>query len=218
VIAVLSDLTAQQQSQLATRTIPLVVIDPTGEPLHETPSVGATNYSGAMVATRHLLGLGHRRIAMLGGNQQWPFCRARMDGFRAAMDAAGVPVDPDLVRIGSLYVEGGVDDGTALLRLPVPPTAIVTTNDLQAHGVYEAARQAGVRIPQDLSVVGFDDLLFTKWAGPPMTTMRQPLVRMGATAARMILALGSGESLPEQRVVLSTELVVRQSTAAPPIG
>ncbi|HST80748.1 MAG TPA: LacI family DNA-binding transcriptional regulator [Kineosporiaceae bacterium] len=215
VIAVLSDLTVQQQSQLATRSIPLVVLDPTGEPLHETPSVGATNYSGAMVATRHLLGLGHRRIAMLGGNPQWPFCRARMDGFRAAMDAAEVPVDPDLVRIGPLYVEGGLADGTALLQLPNPPTAIFTTNDLQAHGVYEAARRAGVRIPEDLSVVGFDDLTFTKWAGPPMTTMRQPLVRMGATAARMIVALGDGEQLPEQRVVLSTELVVRQSTAAP---
>lgn len=72
-----------------------------------------------------------------------------------------------------------------------------------------------MRIPEDLSVVGFDDLPFTKWAGPPMTTMRQPLVRMGATAARMILALGNGETLPEQRVVLSTELVLRQSTASP---
>ncbi len=168
-----------------------------------------------MVATRHLLDLGHRRIAMLGGNSRWPFCRARMDGFRAAMDAAGVPVDPELVRIGPLYVEGGLSDGAALLRRPDPPTAVLTTNDLQAHGVYEAARQAGVRIPEDLSVVGFDDLPFTKWAGPPMTTMRQPLVRMGATAARMILALGNGETLPEQRVVLSTELVLRQSTASP---
>lgn len=215
VISVLADLTAQQQSQLATRSIPLVVLDPTGEPLHETPSVGATNYSGALVATRHLLELGHRRISFLGGNMRWPFSRARLDGYRAAMDAAGVPIERDLVRIGPLYVEGGLTDGAALLRLPAPPTAIVCTNDLQAHGVYEAARQAGVRIPQDLSVVGYDDLPFSRWAGPPMTTVRQPLVRMGATAARMVVALAAGEELEQHRVELSTELVVRQSTAAP---
>jgi LacI family transcriptional regulator, xylobiose transport system transcriptional regulator len=192
-----------------------VVLDPTGEPLHDTPSVGAANYSGAMVATRHLLELEHRRIGMLCGNLAWPFCRARLDGFTAAMDAAGVPVDRELVRVGPLYVEGGLHDGAALLDLPEPPTAIVTTNDLQAHGVYEAARQAGVRIPQDLSVVGFDDLPFSRWAGPPMTTVRQPLQLMGATAARMVVALANGEPLEQHRVELSTELVVRQSTAPP---
>ncbi|HET9139137.1 LacI family DNA-binding transcriptional regulator [Actinophytocola sp.] len=215
VIAVLSDLTVQQQSQLATRSIPLVVLDPTGEPLHDTPSVVATNYTGAMVATRHLLELGHRRIGMLCGNLTWPFSRARLDGFSAAMDAAGVPVDRELIRIGPLYVDGGLRDGTALLTLPEPPTAIVTTNDLQAHGVYEAARQLGMRIPDDLSVVGFDDLPFSRWAGPPMTTVRQPLQLMGAMAARMVVALANAEPLEQTRVELSTELVVRQSTAPP---
>ncbi|GAT70734.1 lacI family transcriptional regulator [Planomonospora sphaerica] len=215
VIAVFSELTVQQQSQLATRSIPLVVLDPTGEPLHRTPSVGATNWSGGMAATRHLLDLGHRRIAMLSGPTGWPCCRARLDGYRAAMDAAGVPVDPDLVRVSTLYVEGGLRDGGELLRLPDPPTAIFTANDLQAFGVYEAARQAGLRIPEDLSVVGFDDLSFTRWAGPPMTTVRQPLVRMGAAAARMIVALAGGEELEQHRVELATELVVRQSTAPP---
>ncbi|MFC4535601.1 LacI family DNA-binding transcriptional regulator [Sphaerisporangium dianthi] len=216
VIAVFSELTVQQQSQLATRSIPLVVIDPTGEPLHHTPSVGATNWSGGMTATRHLLELGHRRIGMLSGPTQWPCCRARLDGYRAAMDAAGVPVDPDLVRVSTLYVEGGLRDGTELLRLPDPPTAIFTANDLQAFGVYEAARRSGVRIPDDLSVVGFDDLSFTQWAGPPMTTVRQPLVQMGATAARMIATLAADEELEQHRVELATELIVRESTAPPP--
>lgn len=215
VVAVFSELTTQQQAQLATRSIPLVVLDPTGEPLHETPSVGATNWSGGMAATRHLLDLGHRRIAMLSGPTQWPCCRARLDGYRAAMDAAGVPVDPELVRVSTLYVEGGLRDGAELLRLPDPPTAIFTANDLQALGVYEAARRAGVRIPDDLSVVGFDDLSFTQWAGPPMTTVRQPLVQMGAAAARMVLALADGEPLEQHRVELATTLVVRESTAPP---
>ncbi|GAB3884186.1 LacI family DNA-binding transcriptional regulator [Microbispora bryophytorum subsp. camponoti] len=215
VVAVFSELTVQQQSQLATRSIPLVVLDPTGEPLHETPSVGATNWSGGMAATRHLLDLGHRRIAMLSGPTQWPCCRARLDGYRAAMDAAGVPVDPDLVRVSTLYMEGGLRDGTELLRLPDPPTAVFAANDLQALGVYEAARRAGLRIPEDLSVVGFDDLSFTQWAGPPMTTVRQPLVQMGAAAARMVAALAEGEPLEQHRVELATTLVVRESTAPP---
>lgn len=215
VVAVFSELTVQQQSQLATRSIPLVVLDPTGEPLHETPSVGATNWSGGMAATRHLLDLGHRRIAMLSGPTQWPCCRARLDGYRAAMDAAGVPVDPALVRVGTLYVEGGLREGAELLRLPDPPTAVFTANDLQALGVYEAARRAGVRIPEDLSVVGFDDLSFTQWAGPPMTTVRQPLVQMGAAAARMVMALAEGGQLEQNRVELATTLIVRESTAPP---
>jgi len=215
VIAVFSELTADQQVQLSTRAIPLVVLDPTGEPLHQTPSVGATNWSGGLAATRHLLELGHRRIAMVSGPTEWLCCRARLDGFRAAMDTAGVPVDPALVRMSILYGEGGLRDGASLLALPDPPTAIVCANDLQALGVYEAAREAGIRVPTDLSVVGFDDLPLVRWAGPPLTTVRQPLAEMGATAARMIRTLAAGEPLAQTRVELATSLVVRQSTAPP---
>ena len=218
VVAVLSGLTARQQAEFVARKIPLVVLDPTGEPIHETPSVGATNYTGAMMATRHLLDLGHRRIAWLGGNLDWPFCRARFDGFRAAMDGAGAAIDPEMVLTSPLYVSDGLALGQELLSLPEPPTAIVATNDLQAYGVYEAARQAGVRIPEDLSVVGFDDLPFTRWVGPPMTTVRQPLTRMGAAAARMVVALAAGEHIEQHRVELSTELVVRSSTAEPRVS
>jgi len=215
VIAVFSELTVQQQSQLSTRSIPLVVVDPTGEPLHETPSVGATNWNGGLAATRHLLGLGHRRIAMISGPTQWPCCRARLDGYRAAMDEAGVPVVPDLVRDSILYVEGGLRDGAELLRLPDPPTAIFCTNDLQAFGVYEAARRAGVRIPEDLSVIGFDDLAFAQWSGPPMTTVRQPLVQMGTTAANLVVDLANDRQPDQLRIELATTLVVRESTAPP---
>jgi LacI family transcriptional regulator, xylobiose transport system transcriptional regulator len=215
VIAVFSELTVAQQSQLATRGIPLVVVDPTGEPMHETPSVGATNWSAGLSATRHLLGLGHRRIAMVRGPQNWPCCRARFDGYRAALEGAGAPVDPALTPVGALYVEGGRQAGAALLRLPEPPTAIFTTNDLQAYGVYEAARLAGVRIPAELSVVGFDDISYSAWCGPPLTTVRQPLADMGATAARLIVGLVAGDQPASTRVELSTRLVVRESTAAP---
>jgi DNA-binding LacI/PurR family transcriptional regulator len=215
VVAVFSELTVEQQSQLASRSIPLVVLDPTGEPLHQTPSVGATNWTGGLVATRHLLELGHRRIAMVSGPVEWPCCRARLDGYRAAMDAAGVEVDPDLVRIHPLYVEGGLAGATELLALADPPTAIFTANDLQSVGVYQAARRAGVGIPEQLSVVGFDDLSFAEWAMPPLTTIRQPLAQMGATSVELVVALAAGERLPQHRIELATNLVVRESTAVP---
>lgn len=214
VIGVFSEFTEEQRAQLATRAIPLVVLDPTGAPLPETPSVGATNWGGGLAATRHLLDLGHRRIAMISGPREFLFSRARLDGYRAAMDAAGVPVEPALVRQAPLQFEDGYRVGGDLLALPEPPTAVFTANDLLALGVYEAARERGVRIPDDLSVVGFDDLRYAQWAGPPLTTVRQPLAEMGATAATLVLALANGEHPDPHRIELATTLMVRQSTAA----
>jgi DNA-binding LacI/PurR family transcriptional regulator len=215
VIAVFSDLSESVRTQLKTRGIPFVVIDPTGEPLHDTPSIGATNWNGGLAATRHLLGLGHRRIAVIGGPDGILCSRARMDGYRAAMDAAGVPIDPELVSHGPFQVEEGVKKGRALLRRPDPPTAIISGNDLQALGVYQAAREARLHIPEDLSVVGFDDLPVARWVGPPLTTVRQPLVEMAVAAADLVLALARGDKPAQTRLELATELVIRESTAAP---
>ncbi len=213
VISVFSELSDSQQVQLQTRGIPFVVVDPTGEPQHDTPSVGATNWSGGVAATRHLLDLGHRRIAVIGGPQRVLCSRARLDGYRAAMDRAGIPVDPRLVRHGDFHVAAGLAQARALLRLPDPPTAIFAGNDLQAFGVYEAAREARLRIPEDLSVVGFDDLPVAAWVGPPLTTVRQPLVEMAVAATRLVLALARHEPPGPTRIELATSLVVRQSTA-----
>jgi len=215
VVAVFAELTAQQQVQLASRAIPLVLLEPLGEPRPETPAVGAANWSGGSAATRHLLDLGHRRIAVLPGPPEWHCCRVRLDGYRAEMERAGVPVDPELVVTSTLLEEDGLRDARTLLRLPDPPTAIVASGDLQAMGVYEAAREAGMRIPAELSVVGFDDLPFTRWTGPPLTTVRRPLERMGATAVHLALASARGKPVEEIRVELATTLVIRQSTAAP---
>jgi DNA-binding LacI/PurR family transcriptional regulator len=215
VIAVFSDLSESARTQLKTRGIPFVVVDPTGEPLHDTPSIGATNWNGGLAATRHLLGLGHRRIAVIGGPEGILCSRARMDGYRAAMDAAGVAIDPELISHGPFQVEEGVRKGRALLRRPDPPTAIVAGNDLQALGVYQAAREARLHIPEDLSVVGFDDLPVARWVGPPLTTVRQPLIEMAVAAADLVLALARGEHPTQTRLELATELVVRESTAPP---
>jgi DNA-binding LacI/PurR family transcriptional regulator len=215
IIAVLADLSDGQRALLRSRNVPLVVVDPTGEPLHDTPSIGATNWSGGLAATRHLLALGHRRIGVVSGPENVLCSRARLDGYRAAMDEAGVAIDPALIRYGNFHVQEGTTEGRALLALADRPTAIFAGNDLQALGVYQAAREARLHIPEDLSVVGFDDLPVASWVGPPLTTVRQPLVQMAMAAARLVLRLASGEQPSQTRVELATELIVRESTAPP---
>jgi LacI family xylobiose transport system transcriptional regulator len=134
------------------------------------------------------------------------------------MDAAGVRVDPALVSHGRFQVEEGEARGRALLSLADPPTAIVTGNDLQALGVYQAARGLRMHIPEDVSVVGFDDLPVARWVGPPLTTVRQPLNEMAEAAAELVLAMARGLPPAQSRIELSTELVVRESTAPPRPG
>ncbi len=215
VIAVFSDLSATQLAKLRARDIPVVVVDPVGEPGTETPSIGATNWNGGLTATRHLLELGHTRIAMIGGPERVLCSRARVDGYRAALETAGLTVDPDLVRYGDFHVESGFKQATVLLSRPDRPTAIFAGSDLQALGVYEAARAAGLRVPQDLSVVGFDDLPLAEWVGPPLTTVRQPLQDMAAAGTRLAITLARGEKPEHRRIELATTLVVRHSTAPP---
>ena len=215
VIAVFSDLTDAVREQLRARDIPFVVVDPTGEPLHDTPSVGATNWNGGLTATRHLIALGHRRIGVIGGPESILCSRARVDGFRAAMDEAGVRVDPALVSHGAFHVDEGIERGRALLGSADPPTAVITGNDLQALGVYQVARELRLHIPEDISVVGFDDLPVARWVSPPLTTIRQPLVEMAVAAAELALSMARGEAPGQPRVELTTELIVRESTARP---
>ena len=214
VIAVCSIATAQHSEQLAAGGIALVAIDPVGELF--TPVVGSNNWSGGLTAIRHLLDLGHRRIGVLTGPVRDLSARARLDGVRAALDHAGIAPADDLERQGVFTFDDGLRLGSELLALPERPTAIVCGDDLQALGVYEAARRAGLRIPDDLSVVGFDDIDQATWAAPPLTTVRQQFTLMGATAARLALALAAGEQPARHRHELDTILVVQGSTAHPP--
>ncbi|HEU5129777.1 MAG TPA: LacI family DNA-binding transcriptional regulator [Glycomyces sp.] len=212
VIAVFANPTEEQRGRLASRSVPLVLVDPREGPDGASPSVSANNWSGGLAATRHLLGLGHRRIAAITGPEHALAARARLDGFRAAMDLAGVPIDPGLVRVADL--RDGRRPARDLLRSNDLPTAVVV--DGEALGVYRAAAEAGLRIPEDLSVVGYDDLPRAEWNIPPLTSVRQPLRDMAAIAADMILALAGDAPLPRHHVELATELVVRGSTAPPP--
>ncbi|HLU71988.1 MAG TPA: LacI family DNA-binding transcriptional regulator [Nonomuraea sp.] len=216
VVIVASKLSAGIQDQLSARSLPFVVVDPEGEPAPGVVSVGATNWNGGLAATRHLLELGHRRIGMISGPNDMLCSQARIDGYRAALETAGVPAAPELIRRGTFMVDSGHDHGHALLSLDEPPTAIFAGSDMQAFGVLEAARQRGLRVPEDLSVVGFDDIPLAKSAWPPLTTVRQPLQEMAALATRTVLAMRRGESPEARRVELATELVVRESTTPLP--
>ena len=213
VVLVLSDLDEDQRRQLRRRAIPFVVVDTTGEQPPGVPAVGSANWNGGLAATRHLLGLGHRRVAIISGPADLLCSRARVDGYRTALDEAGLAPERACVRYGDFSVEGGRARGLELLAGPDRPTAVFAGNDLQALGVLLAARELGLRVPADLSVVGYDDLPVTEWVGPALTTVRQPLQDMASTATRMVLALSRGEVLPNPRIDLATELVVRGSTA-----
>ncbi|MEU6356593.1 LacI family DNA-binding transcriptional regulator [Streptomyces sp. NPDC047072] len=211
-----AQLSAAEREQLAAKGIPFVVFDPTAELPDDVPFVGTTNWSGGRAATRHLTDLGHRRIAMIGGPQDVLFCVARLDGYRSALHAAGLAVDPELVVHTDLTREDGCAAARSLLALPERPTAIFAANDLQALGVYQAAREAGLRIPDDLSVVGFDDLPVVAWVDPPLTTVHQPLTEMAVAATELALTLGRGEQAPQAGLEIATTLTVRGSTAPPP--
>jgi LacI family transcriptional regulator, xylobiose transport system transcriptional regulator len=217
VITVNLGFTPAQQFLLRAGAIPLVALDPSDQPVPGVPSVVATNWSGGIDAARHLLDLGHRRIAVITGPTERLAAKARLEGVRTVLEAAGQALDARLLRTGlSFSFEDGLNHGRELLRLADRPTAVVCGNDLQALGVYEAARQVGVRIPDQLSVIGFDDIAYARWCGPALTTVRQPFAEMGAKAAGLVLALAAGQPLPQTRAEVETTLIVRDSTAPPP--
>jgi LacI family transcriptional regulator len=213
VILVVSQLASPILEQLRHLGVPMVVLDPSGGPTMDAPAIGATNWAGGLAATEHLISLGHSRIGFIHGPKQVLCSRARFDGYRAALDAAGIAYDPTLVYDGDFYHQSGFDAAAALLRLPQPPTAIFASSDQMAFGAYEAIRQAGLRIPEQVSVIGFDDLPESRWTSPPLTTIRQPLAEMGAVAARTVLEMAAGNDIDSPRLELATELVVRESTA-----
>jgi LacI family xylobiose transport system transcriptional regulator len=214
VVLQFSHLTAGRRKQLRTRNIPVVVVDPAGDPPPDMPAVGATNWAGGVSATRHLIGLGHTRIACVSGPTDLMCSRARTAGYQSALAEAGIPFDPVLTGVGDFGQAAGEREARRLLSLPDRPTAIVAANDAQALGVYDAAAALGLRIPADVSVVGFDDVRPALWARPPLTTVRQPLQEMAEEATRLALRMRAGEA-EATRLELATSLVVRDSTAPP---
>jgi len=213
VVLVFSDLAEDSKAQLRSRAIPFVVVDPAGDPAPDVPSVGSANWSGGLAATRHLIELGHRRIAAITGPEDMMCSLARLDGYRSAMNSAGLPIDEQLLAFGNFQVDGGRDRARVLLAMDDRPTAIFAGSDLQALGVLDAARSLGLHVPGDLSVVGYDDLQLAQWSSPALTTVHQPLTQMAEEAARLVIRMSEEELESIPRMDLATRLVVRESTA-----
>ncbi|GHD52191.1 LacI family transcriptional regulator [Mycetocola manganoxydans] len=217
VVLVFSDLADEAKAKLRSRAIPFVIIDPAGDPASDVPSVGSANWAGGLAATRHLIELGHTRIAAITGRDDMMCSFARVDGYRSAMNSAGIEVDERFVRFGNFQVDGGRNIALELLDAPDRPTAIFAGSDLQALGVIEAARTLGLRVPDDLSIVGYDDLQLAKWSSPALTTVHQPLTAMAEEAARLVIRMSDSPLGSIPRMDLATRLVVRESSA-PPAG
>lgn len=204
---------ADYLAAMASAHIPIVTIDQGGP--SPFPTVTADNYQGGCAALRHLVELGHSRIGFIGGDERLASARDRHRAYADVLQQARLPVDPALLVEGDFSRKGGFDAALRLFRLPEPPTAIFAVNDVSAHGALAAAREVGLRVPEDLSIVGFDDIPLAAHATPPLTTIRLPLQPMARAAVNMLLAMIAGVEPPSAELVLPTQLVVRGSTRPP---
>jgi LacI family transcriptional regulator len=175
--------------------------------------VSAANAAGATQAVKHLLALGHRRIGAITGPTGWLAPEERRTGYHAALASAGIMPDPALEIPTDFQVEGGVEAAGRLLDAAEPPTAIFAFNDNLAIGAMHAARVRGLRIPEDISIVGFDDIEWAQHVTPALTTVRQPLAEMGRMAVSLLTRLLDGQSFEALHVELATRFIVRGSTA-----
>jgi LacI family transcriptional regulator len=209
-----SDLTTQAQSYREAGTS-VVCVDRT-PPHWNGDTVTVANEEGAYRATRHLIQLGHRRLATVVGPQHLTNAQQRLAGFKRAVRQAGLSVNPEYIQESTFDKLGGHAKAGVLLRLLPQPTAIFAGNDLIALGVLLALHDSGLRCPQDVSLIGFDDLDFAEMTNPQLSSVYQPGYQLGATAARLLLERVAGSINVARHLVLETELKIRQSTAPPP--
>lgn len=199
---------------LRRRRFPYVLIDHQG--IDELgPSVGASNWQGAFDATSYLIKLGHRRIGFITGTPDLGCSQKRLEGYKAALRAHGLSVDPELIREGDFYQPTGYQGAVELLRVTHRPTAVFASNDLMAFGVMEAVREQGLSIPNDMSIIGFDDIPQAANVHPRLTTVRQPLEQMGRVATTMLLEFISNPDSQPEKLELATELIIGASCRAP---
>jgi LacI family transcriptional regulator len=184
----------------------------------KTEYVISDNLSGIALAMRHLHDLGHRRIATITGQLDKRTGADRLRSYRTEMQALGLAYRDEYVAYGDFYVETGHRAMARLLALDEPPTAVVAASDLMALGAIRAAAEAGRIVPDDVSIVGFDDIQLAGHVHPPLTTLRQDKARLGAEAGRALMALIDGATDLPEAVTLPVELIVRGSTTAPPSG
>ena len=203
---------------LAPRGVPVVMVDRSPAQIYDGWQIDAVytdNEDGGRMATEYLIGLGHRRIACVGGPVLLTSGAGRVIGYRRALEHARFPVDETLILEGDFEHEGGYRAGKALLALPEPPTAIFACNDLMAVGVLYAAFEAGVRVPEDLSVIGFDDIPLASYTVPRLTTVAQQATMLGRAGVDLMLARLKDRARPTQQRCLPVSLTGRASCAPP---
>lgn len=215
VVLVVSELAPTAVDELRRLHTPVVLVDPVGSAPADMPAVAAANRAGGRMAAEHLVRLGHRRIGIVTGPHGVMCAEDRLAGYLDVLRRHGIPLDARLQHYGDFMPGSGLAAARRMLALSDRPTAIFAGTDQTASGVYEAARERGLRVPQDLSVVGFDDVILSEWLSPPLTTVRQPLEEMARTAIRTAATLAYDGVAPAPRIELPTSLTVRGSTAAP---
>ena len=215
-IIVLPPEPSEQLVDLRARGFPFVVVDPRVPMPRDIAAVSAAHFAGARSVTRHLVDLGHRRVGVMAGPHNWLASDARLAGHTSVLANVGVLPDPELIRSGEPTAQFGYHAAGELLDLPRRPTALIGFNDKVAVGALAAAAQRGLRVPEELSIAGFDDIDLAQATRPLLTTVRQPLQEMGRLAVSLLIRLMERHRLDALHVELATELVVRDSTGPAP--
>jgi LacI family transcriptional regulator len=198
------------------KSIPLVDLDRQSG-LADVDTVVLNNHKGAALAIRHLLTLGHQRVAIISGPRHLSNARKRLEGFRKTFRSAQIAVPNEYLEFGDFREQSGRDAAERLLSLPIPPSAIFVANNEMMAGALFAIRQHRIKVPRDLSLVGFDDARWAQYSDPPLTVVSQPTEAMGRKAAELLLGRLTGERDP-QTVIFEPDLIIRRSTAAPKKG
>jgi LacI family transcriptional regulator len=202
------------RSLLTQRRIPFARIGSTGA--GPGIAIAMDDSAAAAAATGHLAGLGHRRIGFITGSDEYALSADRLEGFRRAIRQAGLNDDLSLVAPGDFTFQSGIAATNRLLDLPDPPTAIVASSDQMSLAALEVAKERGMEVPRDLSVVSFDDTPIVKFSTPPLTAIHQPISEMTARAAKLLIDFKQDEGAPKDTEILPFQLIVRGSTAPPP--
>jgi LacI family transcriptional regulator len=207
----------EELARLRDQRFPFVVLDPRTSPPRDIVAVSSAHVTGARLVMAHLVELGHRQVGIIAGPREWLVTTSRMAGYVAALADAGVLPSPERIRfVNEPSMENGYRAAVELLGLPDRPTALACFNDKTAVGALRAARERGLRVPEDLSIAGFDDADIGQATHPMLTTVHQPLAEMGRMAVTMLVRMLKGHDLDARHVELGTDLVIRTSTGPAP--
>jgi LacI family repressor for deo operon, udp, cdd, tsx, nupC, and nupG len=180
------------------------------------PAIRIDNRAAAKTMVNYLISLGHRRIGVISGLKDNPHAIDRLDGYKEALAEAGIPFEKELVAEGDFTMWSGLNAAFQFCNMKVRPSAVFSMNDEMAIGAMQTLKNQGIRIPEDMSVTGFDDIAYAKYSDPSLTTISQPAEEMGKMAMDMLLKVIEGEPLSQRECVLPTEFIIRKSTGPAP--